>query len=212
MADGDDSGMNPPEPPWGVVLEVEEETVHLTVARDGAWAVSGGGAASREVRLHLDPLEPGLWLLRVGGRSYLVHTADVGGRRMLHVDGHTLEYRVDSVSRTGGAEKDAGPPFRRDGGEGRVARRGPATSRSGSEELNAPMPGVVAQVLVREGDEVTPGQALVVVEAMKMEHVVRAGRAGTVRRVYVRPGEQVEGGARVAEVGPADPGPGAASC
>jgi hypothetical protein len=56
------------------------------------------------------------------------------------------------------------------------------------------MPGAVTHVLVREGDAVSPGQPLVIVETMKMEHVIRARRAGRVRALRVREEDQVEAG------------------
>jgi propionyl-CoA carboxylase alpha chain len=58
--------------------------------------------------------------------------------------------------------------------------------------LVAPMPGKVVKVLVTEGQEVTAGAALVVLEAMKMEHTVRAAEAGIVRELHVAVGDQVD--------------------
>ena len=58
--------------------------------------------------------------------------------------------------------------------------------------LVAPMPGKVVKVLVGEGQEVAQGAPLVVLEAMKMEHTVRAPAAGTVRALHVAVGEQVD--------------------
>jgi propionyl-CoA carboxylase alpha chain len=58
----------------------------------------------------------------------------------------------------------------------------------------APMPGGVARVNVAVGDHVQAGQDLVVLEAMKMEHTVRAAIEGTVAEVMVEPGTQVESG------------------
>jgi acetyl-CoA/propionyl-CoA carboxylase biotin carboxyl carrier protein len=53
------------------------------------------------------------------------------------------------------------------------------------------MPGVVLAVQVATGDDVLAGQSLLVVEAMKMEHAVTATRAGRVRELLVRVGDQV---------------------
>jgi biotin carboxyl carrier protein len=61
--------------------------------------------------------------------------------------------------------------------------------------LVAPMPGAVVRVLVEPGAAVDAGQALVVLEAMKMEHTVSAPVAGTVGEVRVQAGQQVEAGA-----------------
>jgi biotin carboxyl carrier protein len=60
--------------------------------------------------------------------------------------------------------------------------------------LKAPMPGLVVRVLVEEGHQVTAGQGLVVLEAMKMENELHAPRMGTVSAVLVRKGDQVERG------------------
>jgi biotin carboxyl carrier protein len=49
----------------------------------------------------------------------------------------------------------------------------------------------VLQVVVAAGSEVAPGDRLVVLEAMKMEHEIRAARAGRIAEVGVRPGDQV---------------------
>ena len=59
-------------------------------------------------------------------------------------------------------------------------------------ECRAPLPGAVTKVLVAEGDEVAEGDGLVVLEAMKMEHTLRANGAGTVAHVNCAPGQQVD--------------------
>ncbi|CAM5546236.1 acetyl-CoA carboxylase biotin carboxylase subunit [Streptomyces avidinii] len=62
---------------------------------------------------------------------------------------------------------------------------------SGADTLAAPMPGTVTVVKVAVGDRVTAGQSLLVVEAMKMEHVISAPHAGTVTELDVTPGTTV---------------------
>jgi propionyl-CoA carboxylase alpha chain len=69
--------------------------------------------------------------------------------------------------------------------------------------LTAPMPGTVVRVDVAPGDRVVAGQALVVLEAMKMEHAVRATGAGQVAEIGVRAGQQVDAGALLVVVEPA---------
>ncbi|MER6191845.1 acetyl/propionyl/methylcrotonyl-CoA carboxylase subunit alpha [Streptomyces cyaneofuscatus] len=63
--------------------------------------------------------------------------------------------------------------------------------RSGADALAAPMPGTVTVVKVAVGDEVEAGQSLLVVEAMKMEHVISAPHAGTVTELDVTAGATV---------------------
>jgi len=60
--------------------------------------------------------------------------------------------------------------------------------------LSAPMPGKLLSFAVKVGDKVTPGQALAVMEAMKMEHTVAAPAAGTVAELLFAPGDQVNEG------------------
>ena len=83
---------------------------------------------------------------------------------------------------------------------------GPATATSrdpapetddagaGDAELSAPMPATVTGVLVGPGDEVSAGDPVVRLEAMKMELVVRAPRAGRIAAVYCRNGDLVQPG------------------
>ncbi|WP_372605060.1 biotin carboxylase N-terminal domain-containing protein [Actibacterium sp.] len=61
--------------------------------------------------------------------------------------------------------------------------------------IEAPMPGLVKAVFVAAGDTVTQGQRLAILEAMKMEHTLTAGRDGTVAELLVGAGSQVEAGA-----------------
>jgi 3-methylcrotonyl-CoA carboxylase alpha subunit len=68
--------------------------------------------------------------------------------------------------------------------------------------LVAPMPGTIRALLVEAGDRVTKGQALVILEAMKMEHTIRAPSAGTVRSLNCAQGMMVEAGAVLVEFEP----------
>jgi len=63
--------------------------------------------------------------------------------------------------------------------------------------VNSPMPGKVVKVFVKVGDEVSEGQAVVVVEAMKMENELKAPKAGKVTEVTAREGTAVENGSKL---------------
>ena len=76
--------------------------------------------------------------------------------------------------------------------EAAAARLMPAKSAADSgKALRCPMPGLVRTITVAEGQEVKAGEALAVVEAMKMENVLRAERDGVVKRIRVRPGDSL---------------------
>jgi biotin carboxyl carrier protein len=66
---------------------------------------------------------------------------------------------------------------------------------TGPQRVVAPMPGKVVRVLVGPGEAVRARQPLVVVEAMKMENELRAGRDGTVAEIHAREGTSVDAGA-----------------
>ena len=72
-----------------------------------------------------------------------------------------------------------------------------AAEEAAGGRLSAPMPGKVAQVLAAAGAQVKRGQALMVLEAMKMEHTITAPADGTVERVNYAAGDLVEEGAEL---------------
>ena len=65
----------------------------------------------------------------------------------------------------------------------------------GPQRLVAPMPGKIVRIDVKPGDVVHARQPLVVVEAMKMENELRAGRDGTIAQIHVKEGASVDAGA-----------------
>ncbi len=71
---------------------------------------------------------------------------------------------------------------------------------AGKGAVLAPIPGVVAAVLVREGDRVTAGDVLLRLEAMKMENKIFSPWPGTVKKVCVSTGEEVSGNQLLVEI------------
>jgi len=148
--------------------------------RDGR--VEVGYAFDRRGRVEMltvDGKEPG----DVQGVS--VSPADV----VLSVDGVQRRYDVTRV----------GPTVFVDGPDGssmlHEVERFPLPGASlAAGSLVAPLPGTVVRVPVAPGRPVVAGDVLVVIEAMKMEHEVRAHGAGTVTEVHVAAGDQVEAG------------------
>lgn len=59
-------------------------------------------------------------------------------------------------------------------------------------EIKAPMPGLVLNVVVEEGQEVNKGDNLLVLEAMKMENIIKSPSSGTVKKINVTKGDKVE--------------------
>jgi 3-methylcrotonyl-CoA carboxylase alpha subunit len=159
-------------------------TQRLSVRRDGdAWLVARAGAELRA---------------RVQARGAAELTLDLGRR--------SERFRIARDEASG----DLLVAWR--GAAYRLARPAPLSAdsavRPGSghdaASLTAPMPGTLVKLLVGEGEPVREGQALVVLEAMKMEHTVTAPYAGTVRRLPFAQGASVSGGATLVDLAPAD--------
>ncbi len=65
----------------------------------------------------------------------------------------------------------------------------------------SPMPGKVFKVMVKNGDKVKKGDALMILEAMKMEHTIKASSDGVVKKVLFKEGDMVTGGVTLVEIG-----------
>jgi len=148
--------------------------VEVTARRlESAWEVTLGGSSQR---VELLPIHPGLSALCFpDGRNYGVASQRLARDR----------WRVSLAQRT--FEVHLHDPLER-------AVVAVAATHAGPHEVRAPIPGRVVSVAVAEGDEVQAGQALLVLEAMKMENQLCAEGAGKVERVLVAPGATVEGG------------------
>ncbi|MEU0002903.1 acetyl/propionyl/methylcrotonyl-CoA carboxylase subunit alpha [Streptomyces sp. NPDC006314] len=135
-----------------------------------------------------------------GGTELLLPGADKplrsGGVPPRRGAGHTCTFLLDGVTHTFAALPD-GTWLGREGDAWHVRDHDPVAAslsraaHAGADSLTAPMPGTVTVVKVAVGDEVAAGQSLLVVEAMKMEHVVSAPHAGTVAELDVTPGTTV---------------------
>ncbi|MFE6975569.1 acetyl/propionyl/methylcrotonyl-CoA carboxylase subunit alpha [Streptomyces sp. NPDC057682] len=118
--------------------------------------------------------------------------------RTLSVDGGRITLELAGVTHVFAyAESPEGHWLGRDGDTWHVRDHDPVeasltgAARSGADTLAAPMPGTVTVVKVAVGDEVVAGQSLLVVEAMKMEHVISAPHAGIVTELDVTAGTTV---------------------
>lgn len=142
----------------------------LTGASQGGSATVGNSTATL-----VEITEPGEALIDLDGRRLLVPFA---------VSGETVEFilngeRVEALVTAPGAK-------RRGGGR--------------EHSMAAPMPGVILKILVEPNDAVTKGTPLLVLEAMKMEHQIRAPRDGTVAAIRCSVGELVQPGVDLIEL------------
>lgn len=139
-----------------------------------------GEPQSRTVHVRRAP--GGEWLIEVAGITRTVHLSTVQGEAWLSSliagDARSHTVRMSAV-------------------EERRGKQGHTEAH-----LRSPMTGRVVLVHACAGDRVEKGQALLVVEAMKMEHVIKSPRAGIVRKVACVAGQLVDGGADLVELEP----------
>lgn len=152
------------------------------------------GEREEKVRVHRNGSG---YEVTVGDRTYQVDAATArAGLRSLRIDGAHHEVAVRQVRdaywvstpTSAGAVSVTDPlthlAAQSHGGKG--GRR--------NAKVTAYMPGRVVSLLAQEGEAVTTGQGIVVLEAMKMQNEIRAEHDGTISRIHVQPGQAVEGG------------------
>ncbi len=147
------------------VYDGETKTVDL---KENRFATFGDDKAPVEIESTPD----GRIFLRNGGIIKEIHAVSNGDKTFVDIDGTLFEFTIpsDDVGAGGGAgglETDPSKVF-------------------------APMPGKVVKVMVAEGDPVEPKKHLVIVEAMKMEHIVVSKGTGKVKAVNFAVGDQVD--------------------
>jgi len=113
--------------------------------------------------------------LLVNGKSYeaFVSPRDVGWGVLLHGTRYILQVEDEREKRL-------------------RASMGGGPTMTGEFHLRSPMPGLVVSIPVSEGQEISTGDVLVILESMKMQNELKSPRDGTVTRLRVKPGDNVE--------------------
>jgi len=154
---------------FGFEFHGESVEAHLSYLHDGALQLQVGADIGALV---LHAVDAGIDL-QYAGQRHTVRVYRVG--EQVHVFAHhgaTRILAIDLLDHAGDTQGEAG-------------------------RLTAPMPGKVLSFAVKAGDKVVKGQALAVMEAMKMEHTIAAPGDGTVAEILYAPGDQVGEGAEL---------------
>jgi len=165
-----------------------------------------------------------IYEVEIGGRTRQVAIARVNGAFLVTVDGRAFDVdavRIDRhtlsliVATTAAHQRSYEATIAPDPASGQLAvhvesarllvaldgrrrwgRRDDGTeAAAGPQRLVSPMPGKIVRVLVQSGEAVRARQPLVVVEAMKMENELRAGRDGKIAELHAQEGQSVDAGA-----------------
>ena len=137
----------------------------------GGLRVTVGGSAHR---VELSETLPSVYALVVDGVSHDLVVESQASRLTLSLDGSVYTAEVARTKRAGAA-----------GSRGAGAH---------SQEVRAPMPGLLIALPASEGSRVEIGQAVAIMEAMKMQMEIRAAHAGTIKRVHVSLGQELSAG------------------
>jgi propionyl-CoA carboxylase alpha chain len=142
--------------------------------------------------------------VEVGGRRLAIETTWSPGEPLMRarVDRQTVVVQIDSVG--------SGWRLTHEGGQAEALVLTPRQAElyalmpvkaapDTSKFLLSPMPGLLASVAVSEGQEVKTGEVMAVVEAMKMENVLRATRDGTVKTLHARAGDSLRVDQKIVE-------------
>ena len=158
----------------------------------------------RQVNIHR---ADGRFVVALDGREWAIDAARIDAHTISLLVGdasHEVTMSTDSVTgqlavSVGGVPLVAALNGRRRWGRSDEG----AASGTGPQRLVAPMPGKVVRVLVSRGDAVRSRQALVVIEAMKMENELRASGDGVIAEIHAREGQSVDAGMLLVVVTPA---------
>ena len=146
-----------------VLLDVDGEEFDLYLVREGDVVKVEVGGETFDAKLD----EAGA--VTIGGETFRLEVEEDN----IKLDGRVVPFRVADLQ-SGGA-----PGAHAAGG----ARTG---------KVKPPMPGKIVSIAVKEGQDVSAGQLLLVLEAMKMQNEIVAPGAGKVKKVNVKPGQNVE--------------------
>ena len=160
-------------------------TIPLELTGNGSASVAG-----RHMEYSVLPLSRGSVQLVVNGRVFKVDLETLPEQLEA---GETLNLRIN------------GTPFELIVNDERSkllkSAHAGTDSASGPTTVRAPMPGLVSKVEVAKGDQVSLGQGLVILEAMKMENEIRSNVKGEVKEVFVETGRAVEKGEPILTIG-----------
>ena len=179
----------------GLAADTKSAIAHgLRLAEEGAHVLDLGGESTRPgsegvgIEEELARVIPVITALAKSGHPISCDT------RKAEVMGEAIRAVVDTV-RMGGTEIPVEIIDSR-----AALRKAAQHAQTGAVELKSPMPGKIVRVQVKVGDEVTEGQGLVVVEAMKMENELKSPKAGKVTELHAVEGAAVESGAKLVVV------------
>jgi glutaconyl-CoA/methylmalonyl-CoA decarboxylase subunit gamma len=121
-------------------------------------------------------------------KSYVVEIEDINARPVIaYVEGMRFEV-IPDTNPVGG---DAPAELKKEVPDVKSIDLRRTTSDQKTNEVTAPLPGLVIEVFIKSGDEIEAGQVILIIEAMKMKNSIRSTRTGKIAEVLVNAGQAV---------------------
>lgn len=153
------------------IATIGEQNHTISVEGDGAVSIDGN-RVNADLQVSLDGT---LYSLLVDGKSYGLRMQPLDDCYRVQIGGelHDVEIMDERTHRMAGL-------------------RGALGGQSGDVIMKAPMPGVIVEVPVSEGDEIAKGDTVIVLESMKMHNEFKAPRDGRIHSIRVEKGQPIE--------------------
>ena len=129
---------------------------------------------------------------KIGGKEYNVTVNPKEGKFFdVTVNGATYEVEAENAPAAASVAQPAAAPVQ----AAAAAPAAPAAKPAGAgEKLASPLPGVIIEISVKEGQQVKAGQKVAILEAMKMENEIPAPKDGTITEIHVHKGDTLQEG------------------
>ena len=129
---------------------------------------------------------------KIGGKEYNVTVNPKEGKFFdVTVNGATYEVEAENAPAAAPVAQPAAAPVQ----AAAAAPAAPAAKPAGAgEKLASPLPGVIIEISVKEGQQVKVGQKVAILEAMKMENEIPAPKDGTITEIHVHKGDTLQEG------------------
>ena len=131
-----------------------------------------------EYKISAEEIKPGHLKINIGDRLLKAIVTEGEKEKFVFIDGNV--FKVKPVELTG--------------------RRKKPKKESDESDLDSPISGKIVNVKAKNGDEVKKGDVLIVIEAMKMEYLIRSPYNGTVKKIHFKENDQVEIGQTTIEI------------
>lgn len=150
----------------------------------------------KEYRVAVDEINANFAQVQVNGQEFRVDLKQLGLGKLFPAATPVAESRPAAAPAAPAVSGIAPAP---------AALSAPVSGAGEASSLvKAPLPGLIIDVMVREGEKVKAGQNIVVMEAMKMENQIQATTDGTVKKIFIKKGDNVAEGNAMVEIARSD--------